>query len=257
MLDHALWLHIRKGPSSSRFAAAAMNDVYAFVYKHEPGTEGRDRAEGRDQVNKAKCKVRNMGQDNPKYRQGRKWIENSSEEKDLGSCWKEFFPVTVVRYWKRFSREVVDATSLEVFKAMLDAALATWSREENPDFCPGLDVDKVMIDSGIMGSKPILKIHPKQKPGGTTTPNGAHTYLDLFAKQMLSKSRENLGGFKGKPVNCQTLAGKDFESQQTFDDPGSHFEFATKPEGTKRRQDGMDWGAERGPVLPLELEWLD
>lgn len=48
MLDHALWLHIRKGPGSSRFASATMNDVCAFVYKHEPGTEGRARAEGRE-----------------------------------------------------------------------------------------------------------------------------------------------------------------------------------------------------------------
>lgn len=44
MLDHALWLLIHKGPSSSRFASATMNDVYASVYKHEPGTEGRARA---------------------------------------------------------------------------------------------------------------------------------------------------------------------------------------------------------------------
>ena len=48
MLDHALWLHIRKGPGSSRFASATMNDVCAAVYKHEPGTEGRARVEGRE-----------------------------------------------------------------------------------------------------------------------------------------------------------------------------------------------------------------
>ncbi|GAB0202846.1 cAMP-dependent protein kinase inhibitor alpha [Grus japonensis] len=38
--------------------------------------------------NRAKCKVLHMGQGNPKhhYRLGRKWIESSLEEKDLG-CW--------------------------------------------------------------------------------------------------------------------------------------------------------------------------
>jgi len=37
----------------------------------------------------------------------------------------KFFTVTVVRRWHRFSREVVDAPSLAVFKARLDGALST------------------------------------------------------------------------------------------------------------------------------------
>jgi len=43
--------------------------------------------------NKAKCKVRYLGQGNPKhrYRLGREWLESSPDEKDLGATFDERF----------------------------------------------------------------------------------------------------------------------------------------------------------------------
>ncbi|KFR12152.1 hypothetical protein N306_10940, partial [Opisthocomus hoazin] len=38
---------------------------------------------------------------------------------------KKFFTIRVLKHWKRLPREVVDAPSLETFKARLDGALSS------------------------------------------------------------------------------------------------------------------------------------
>jgi len=49
---------------------------------------------------------------------------------------KKFFTMRVVKHWNRLPRAVVDATSLEVFKARLDGALSKHARSLNQNlFC--------------------------------------------------------------------------------------------------------------------------
>ena len=57
--------------------------------------------------------------------------QGTSERHWLGGAWslnldrrKKFFAVRVVKHWNGFPREVVDAPSLEIFKARLDGALS-------------------------------------------------------------------------------------------------------------------------------------
>ena len=50
---------------------------------------------------------------------------------------KKFFTVRVVKYWHRLPREVVDAPSLEIFKAGLDGALSNLIKLKMPMLIAG------------------------------------------------------------------------------------------------------------------------
>ena len=45
---------------------------------------------------------------------------------------KKFFTVLVVRHWNRLPSKVVNAPSLQAFKARLDGTLATWFNGRYP-----------------------------------------------------------------------------------------------------------------------------
>ena len=56
---------------------------------------------------------------------GQEGMVLSSGMEDLIRYQERFFTERVVRCWHRLTREVMDATSLEVFKARLDGALGS------------------------------------------------------------------------------------------------------------------------------------
>jgi len=54
---------------------------------------------------------------------------------------KNFFTMKVVKQWYRLPREVVDARSLETFKARLDGALSNLDLADVPALCKGVGLD--------------------------------------------------------------------------------------------------------------------
>ena len=50
---------------------------------------------------------------------------------------KKFFTMRVVRHWNRLPSKVVDAPSLEAFKASLNRTLSNWSKGGVPAYSSG------------------------------------------------------------------------------------------------------------------------
>ncbi|CAM9896992.1 unnamed protein product, partial [Bubo scandiacus] len=143
MLDHALWLHIRKGPGSSRFTSATMNDVYAFVYKHEPGTEGRARAKGREHK-AAFCSTFSEAL----QCSGGWTLGYESKGKGSQCIEKQLYPFKMLQAIFKFSAPILQECGFTLTQTYNAQHLFTASTYSLPD--------GQMIVPGTMGCNPIL-----------------------------------------------------------------------------------------------------
>ena len=77
-------------------------------------------------INKAKCKVLHLGQDNPKhkYKLGREWLESSPEEKDLGCIER-----SMTSKW----REVVWPLYSALVRPHLEYCIQFWGPQDKKD----------------------------------------------------------------------------------------------------------------------------
>uniref|UniRef100_A0A8C3KH05 Uncharacterized protein n=1 Tax=Calidris pygmaea TaxID=425635 RepID=A0A8C3KH05_9CHAR len=114
----------RQGPAGGCASAGEWAEQYSAESGESEGCCRRDRPQPRlpkgglyrkagEELFTRACSDRRKG-DGFKLQEGRFRLD----------IWKKFSPMRVVKHWNRLPREVVDASSLELLKARLDAALS-------------------------------------------------------------------------------------------------------------------------------------
>ncbi|KAJ7401862.1 hypothetical protein BTVI_91914 [Pitangus sulphuratus] len=173
-------------------------------------------------LNKAKCKVLHLAQSNPKhkYRLGRGWIENSSEEKNLGVLVDEKISVTqqcalaaqkanhilgcIRRSVASSLREVVLTFYSTLVRPYLEFCIQLWGPQHSRDICLLEQVQRRTLNT-FRGLE-HFPYKDRLRDLDLFSPEKRRLWVDLFAAfQYVKGAYETAGeGFFTKPWSERT-----------------------------------------------------